>query len=64
MFIPVRGYEAKGRYPATEDQARHLYRNRTQNGLAPAFTKAGGRVLFDPDRLDQLLANRARGEAA
>lgn len=56
---PIRGYKAPGRYPATEFSARHLFRNRFENGLAAAFVKLGGRVLLDPDRLDQLLAELA-----
>ena len=63
-FQPVRAYKARGRYPATEYQVRHLFRNRGDNGLGPAFTKLGGRVLFDPERLEQLLADRARADSA
>ena len=56
---PIRDYEAAdGRWPSTEDQLRHLYRNRLENGLAPAFAKVQGRVLFDPDRLDALMAEQ------
>lgn len=53
---PIRGYRANDRYPSTEFQLRHLFRNRYQNRLASAFARVGGRVLFDPDRLDRLLA--------
>jgi hypothetical protein len=62
-FIPIRNYQAPGRYPATEHQARHIFRNLEENGLGPAFTKVQGRVLFDPDRLEQLLGKRAEGGA-
>lgn len=55
---PVRGYVAKDRYPGTESQLRHLFRNRAENGLAAAFSKMGGRVLFDPERLDDILAGK------
>lgn len=57
---PIRDYTAEGRYPSTEHQLRHLYRNRTENGLAPAFAKVQGRVLFDPDRMDTLLAEQGQ----
>jgi len=57
---PIRGYSAPDRYPSTEHQLRHIYRNRAENGLASAFAKAAGRVLFDPDRLDQLMKAPAR----
>jgi hypothetical protein len=63
-FRPIRDYVAEGRYPSTEHQLRHLFRNRHENGLAPAFAKVQGRVLFDPDRLDQLLSDHSRGNAA
>lgn len=55
-FIPLRDYRAPGRYPSSEHQLRHLYRNRFENGLAAAFVKIQGRVLFDPVRLTQLLS--------
>lgn len=58
-FRPVRGHNAPGRYPETEWQARHLFRGRDHNGLAAAFTKCGNRVLFDPDKIDAILAERA-----
>jgi len=62
---PIRNYKARDRYPDTENKLRHLYRNRGENGLAPAFAKVQGRVLFDPDRLDALLATgRGENEAA
>jgi hypothetical protein len=62
---PIRGYSADNRYPATEHQLRHIYRNRAANGLAPAFAKVGGRVLFDPDRMDALMSERGeRTQAA
>lgn len=61
---PIRGYRADNRYPATEYQLRHIFRNRTENGLAPAFAQVGSRVLFDPDRLDALLAEKAPRDAA
>jgi hypothetical protein len=54
---PIRGYKAENRYPDSEHKLRHLFRNRHENGLAPAFVKVGSRVLFDPERLDSLLAN-------
>ncbi len=63
VFTPIRNYKAPGRYPAREDQARHLFKNRETNGLAEAFTKVGGRVLFDPDRVEALLAEQARTAA-
>lgn len=55
MYILVRGYSAPGRYPATEYQARHLFRCRHENGLAKAFARAGSRILIDPERIDELL---------
>lgn len=58
-FKPVRGHKSPGHYPETEDKARHLFRNRHSNGLAAAFVKCGGRVLFDPDKLAELLAAQA-----
>jgi len=58
-FIPIREYAAPGRYPSTEYQLRHLYRNVDGNGLGPAFVKVSGRVLFDPDRLEAILRERA-----
>ena len=62
---PIRGYKAENRYPSTEYQLRHIFRNRHENGLAPAFAKVQGRVLFDPDRIDALLAaNRDESAAA
>lgn len=61
---PIRKYQAAGRYPDSEHKLRHLYRNRHENGLAPAFAKVQGRVLFDPDRLDALLSAQAGGRAA
>jgi hypothetical protein len=61
---PIRGYRADNRYPDSEHKLRHLYRNRTENGLAPAFAKVQGRVLFDPERMDALLAAHNRSEAA
>ncbi len=64
MFIPIRGLKSPGRYPSTEDQARHIYRHRRQNGLAAAFVKVQGRVLFDPDKIEALLAARAGSSAA
>lgn len=60
---PIRGYRADNRYPSTEFQLRHLFRNRHENGLAPAFARVGVRVLFDPEKLDQLLADQARTAA-
>ena len=59
---PIRGYKARKRYPETEYQARHLYRNRHENGLAPAFAKVGARVLFDPEKLDALLSAQSRNK--
>ena len=61
---PIRDYEAAGRYPSTEHQLRHLYRNRHDNGLAPAFAKVQGRVLFDPDRMDALMAEQSQRATA
>lgn len=65
-FKPVRGHTSPGHYPETEWKARHLFRNRHSNGLAAAFTKCGNRVLFDPDKIEQILAERAAeaGQAA
>lgn len=61
---PVRGWTSPTDYPSTEHQLRHIYRNRDRNGLSPAFTKAAGRVLFDPDRLNQLMAVPASSRPA
>jgi len=61
---PIRGWKAPDRYPATEYQLRHIYRNRSENGLAPAFAKVQGRVLFDPDRMDALLSHNPTRTAA
>jgi hypothetical protein len=55
-FIPLRNYLDKSRYPSTEFQARHLFKNSGENGLAKAFKKVGGRVLFDPDAIQRLIA--------
>jgi hypothetical protein len=66
-FIPVRGYKADGKYPATEFQCRALFRNRRKNGLAAAFAQVGGkrgRVLIDPDRIEQLLGAQSTPAAA
>jgi hypothetical protein len=63
-FKPVRGHTSPDRYPETEDKARHLFRHRHENGLAPAFVKCGNRVLFDPDRIEALLAERAASSVA
>ena len=60
---PIREYEAANRYPNNENQLRHIYRNRHENGLAPAFAQVGNRVLFDPERLDELLTARAAQSA-
>jgi len=62
-FRPIRKYKAAGRYPATEHQARHLYRNADNNGLGAAFVRVQGRVLMDPERLEALLTERARQAA-
>lgn len=56
---PIRGYKATDRYPATEFQLRHIFRNRFHNGMGPAFSKVGARVLFDPEKLDALLASQS-----
>lgn len=56
---PIRGYSARDRYPDNETKLRHLYRNRDRNGLAPAFVKVGSRVLFDPERMESLIAAQA-----
>lgn len=64
MWRPIRAYRNPGGYPSTEYQLRHLFRNRDKNGLAPAFAQVGVRVLFDPDRLDSLLAGRGEQSAA
>ena len=61
---PIRGWKDPDRYPPTEHALRHIYRNRDENGLAPAFARVGSRVLFDPDKLDALLADKAQHEAA
>ena len=63
-FRPIRGLTNPGGYPASEHQARHLHRNAEANGLGAAFTKAGGRVLVDLDRLQALLAEQASKAAA
>jgi len=55
-FVPVRKYNDPSRYPSGEYQLRHLAKNADENGLAGAFRKVGGRVLVDPDRLQQLIA--------
>lgn len=60
---PIRGYKAADRYPATEYQLRHIFRNRDANGLSAAFATVGNRVLFDPDRLDALLAAQSKRAA-
>lgn len=62
-FKPIRGYSAPGQFPASEHALRHIHRNASANGLGSAFTKVAGRVLFDPDRLQQLLSERAQAEA-
>lgn len=64
MWRPIRGWQKPGAYPETEYQARHLYRNRHENGLAPAFAKVQGRVLFNPDKLDALLSTSAQPNRA
>jgi hypothetical protein len=56
---PVRGYKAKGKYPSTEWQLRHIHRNKSHNGYADAFTRVGNRVLFSPDRFDEIAARRS-----
>lgn len=61
---PIRGYRNPGGYPDTEYVLRHLWRNRERNGLAPAFAQVGVRVLFDPERMDALLASRGEKSAA
>ena len=62
---PIRGYQAgDDRYPRTEHQLRHIHRNKDRNGLAPAFARVGNRVLFDPDRLDALMAAQQRDQSA
>lgn len=63
MLQPIRGYNVPGRYPSTEYQLRHLWRNRLANGLAPAFAQVGTRVLFDPDRLEALLLEQSQNAA-
>ena len=52
----IRGYEDRSRYPSSEYQLRHLFNGRATSGLADAFRKVNGRVLFDPDRLQELIA--------
>jgi hypothetical protein len=64
MFITMRGYSAPGKYPPNENTARHLARNAKENGLAAAFLKIQGRMLFDPDLLQQLIAEKAKADAA
>ncbi|MCU0975307.1 MAG: hypothetical protein MUC71_03230 [Steroidobacteraceae bacterium] len=65
MLRPIRNYrpDTPGRYPNSEYQLRHLWRNRHANGLAPAFAQVGARVLFDPDRLEALLLEQSRSAA-
>ena len=58
-YKPLRGLSQPNGYPSTEDQARHLFRHRHANGLAPAFVKVQGRVLFDPQRIESILAEQA-----
>jgi ABC-type proline/glycine betaine transport system ATPase subunit len=53
-WLPVRGYAARNRYPATEHQLRHIFRNRERNGLARAFSRVGNRVLFSEELFDAL----------
>lgn len=64
MLQPIRKYQAPGRYPSTEFQLRHLWRNRYENGLATAFARVGNRVLFDPERLEALLLKQSEDLAA
>ena len=66
MLRPIRKYQPDmpGRYPNSEYQLRHLWRNRHENGLAPAFAQVGTRVLFDPDKLEALIAEQSRRVAA
>ena len=59
-FRPIRGYNDRTRYPSTEYSLRHIHRNIELNGLGDAFARVGNRVLFDPDRLQELLADRSR----
>jgi hypothetical protein len=42
-------------YPETADQARWMYRQRHQNGLAEAFIEKNGRVCLDVERYVTLL---------
>ncbi len=62
-FQPVRNYSKPGTYPDSEHVLRHLYRNRADNKLAPAFTKVQGRVLVDIDRIQSLLAQQAEQQS-
>ena len=64
-FRPIRGYSDATRYPSTEHQLRHIFRASDSNGLADAFRRVGNRVLFDPERLQDLLARQGgAGRAA
>lgn len=63
-FKPVRGHSSPDRYPENEFKARHLFRHRHENGLAAAFVKVGNRVLFDPEKIDAILADRASQSSA
>ncbi len=59
-WVPIRGYAtAEKRYPCTEHQLRHLFRNREKNGLAGAFSQVGNRVLFSEERFDALAPEAA-----
>ena len=58
-FKPIRHYQNPDRYPSTEHQLRHIFRNADTNGLGDAFRRVGGRILVDPDRLEELV--RASG---
>jgi hypothetical protein len=52
----IRGYEDRSLYPSSEYQLRHLFNGCATSGLADAFRKVNGRVFFDPDRLQELIA--------
>jgi hypothetical protein len=61
---PIRGYRNPKGYPSTEYQLRHIYRNRLKNGLAGAFSRVGNRVIFDPEKLNELMAVEPRDNSA
>jgi len=62
-FKPIRGYRDVDRYPSTEHQLRHIYRNVDTNGLGDAFRRVSNRILVDPDRLQELIAAPGKSNA-